>query len=86
MDGNVTPSLIPDSDLVSYSESIGHTMYVAVVKDNTIEDQWEKTVILGNGNTSTWNGKTYYNSPLSKGVSYHIFIRAYAASHFDMVS
>ena len=86
MNKNVIPYQIPDSDLISYSESIGHTMYVAVVVDNTIKDQWEKTVILGNGNTSTWNGKTYYNAPLSKGVSYHIFIRAYAASHVDMVS
>ena len=84
-DGNVTPSLIPDSHLVSYTESVGHTMYVTVVMDNTIEDQWEKTVILGNGNTSTWNGKSYYNAPLSKGVSYYVFIRAYAAGHVDLV-
>ena len=67
-DAFVIPSQIPDSDLVSYSESTNHTMYVVVVVGNTIEDQSEKIVVLGNGNTSTWNGKTYYNAPLSKGV------------------
>ena len=86
MDGNVAPSLIPDRDLISYTESIGQTKYVAVVVGNTIEDQWEKTVVLGNGNTSTWNGKTYYNAPLSKSVSYYMFIRAYVAGHVDLVS
>jgi len=85
MNGNVTPSRVLDSDLVSYTESTG-IMYVAVVTVNTIEDQWEKTVILGNGNTSTWNGKIYYNAPLSKGVLYYMFIRAYTARHVDLVS
>ena len=85
MDGNVIPSRVLESDLVSYIDATG-TMYVAVVMVNTIEDQWEKTVILGNGSSSMWNGKIYYNAPLSKGVVYYMFIRAYAARHVELVS
>ena len=86
MHKTVTSSQIPDSDLLSYTESIGHIMCVAVVMGNTVEDQWEKTVTLGNGNTTAWNGKTFYNAPLRKDVSYHLFIRAYTVDHIDLVS
>ena len=86
MDKTVTPSQIPDSNLLSYTEAIGHSMYVAVVMGNTVEDQWEKSVTLGSGNTTTWNGKTFYNVPLRKDASYYVFLRAYAVDHVDSVS
>jgi len=93
-DKTVIPSQIPDSNLLSYTgsnllsytESIGQIMYVAVVMVNTIEDQWEKSVTLGSGNTTTWNGRTFYNAPLRKDVSYYVFIRAYTTDHVDSVS
>ena len=93
-DKTVIPSQIPDSNLLSYTgsnllsytESIGQIMYVAVVMVNTIEDQWEKSVTLGSGNTTTWNGRTFYNAPLRKDVSYYVFIRAYVVDHVDSVS
>ena len=101
-DKTVTPSQIPDSNLLSYTESnllsytgsnllsytesIVQIMYVAVVMVNTVEDQWEKSVTLGSGNTTTWNGRTFYNAPLRKDVSYYVFIRAYTTDHVDSVS
>jgi len=96
-----SPSQIPDSALVSYSEFVSAgagashgavvgvkslIMYVAAVLDNTNGDIGGKILILGNGSISKNGDKEYYNAPLDREHVYYTFIRAYANNHSPLVS
>ena len=82
---DLTPSQVPNNDLVSYSsESVN--MYITTVVRNMSGDQWEKEIVIGNMSNYTHNQVMYYNAPLDKDNIYYIFVRAYAYSHNESVS
>ena len=84
-DQTTVPIQVPDSNLVSYSES-DKKMYVTAVVRNMSGDQWEKKIVIGNGGNITEAGINYYNAPLNKDNTYYLFVRAYAFNHSDSVS
>ena len=79
---NLIPYELPDIDLVSYKKSL-NTVYVAAV---LIENEWERDIFIGDGNSYEYNNITYHNVPLSKGLTYYVFVRAYSYIHTTSVS
>ena len=84
-DQSVIPYKVPDNDLLSYNESMNN-MYVTAVVYNASGDQWEKKIVIGNGNMYNYKGMMYYNAPLDKSFVYYSFVRAYSYNHNDSVS
>ena len=82
---DLTPSQVPDGDLVGYSSELVN-MYVTTVVRNMSGDQWEKEIVIGNMSNYTHDQVMYYNAPLDKDNTYYIFVRAYAYSHNESVS
>ena len=86
-DNNTEPSQIPDNKLVSFTDPLRDTIYIAMVVRNMSGDQWEKMILLGAGNiTMSVDGSSYYNAPLDREKTYFTFVRAYAYDHNDSVS
>ena len=72
---SIVPSQVPDSDIVSYNESVN--MYVTAVVSNLTGDQWKRELVIGDGSSYHYDGIIYYNAPLIKGNTYYSFVRAY---------
>ena len=72
---SIVPYQVPDSDIVSYNESVN--MYVTTVVSNLTGDQWRREIVIGDGGSYHYDGIIYYNAPLIKGNAYYSFVRAY---------
>ena len=79
---NLIPYELPDIDLVSYKKSLD-TVYVAAV---LIENEWKRDIFIGDGSSYKYNNIIYHNVPLSKGLTYYVFVRAYSYIHTTSVS